>query len=90
MSRPLAVDGSGDVPSPSLGDGVVNCYGPICLERRLVVVQFSQVGLDGRSFIGELASPFRSAMLGVDLLSAGSHLLLLLIGLLFPRREPGV
>jgi hypothetical protein len=74
----------------SLGGGEVNCYAPLCLESGLAVVQFGQLGLDGRSLTSELASPLRGLTLSVNLPSAGSHLLLLLIDLLLLRSEPGV
>jgi hypothetical protein len=54
------------------------------------VVQFSQLGLDGRSLTDDFASPLRGLALGVNLLNMGSHLFLLLMGLLLLRREPGV
>jgi hypothetical protein len=68
------VDGSGDVPGLSPGVGEVNCYTP----------------LNGRSLTGEFASQLHSPALGVDLPSAVSRLLLLLIGFLLVRKEPNV
>jgi hypothetical protein len=54
------------------------------------VVQFSQLGFDGRSLTDDFASPLHGLALGVNLLNMGSHLFLLLMGLLLLRREPGV
>jgi hypothetical protein len=73
-----------------LGGGEVNCYTPLYLEGGLATVQFSQLGLNGYSVVGEFTSPLRSPALSIDLPSVGSCLLLLLIGLLLLRREPGV
>jgi hypothetical protein len=80
------VDCGCDTPSPNPVDGEVNHYALLCLECRLVVVQFGQMGIEGRS----LASPLYCPTLGVDLSSVGSHLLLLLVGMLLLKREPGV
>jgi hypothetical protein len=57
MLRPLVVDGSGDVPSLCLCGGEVNHYGPLYLEHGLAIMQFGQLGIDGRSLDGEFASP---------------------------------
>jgi hypothetical protein len=88
--HPIEVDDGSDVPSPSSGGGEVNCYAPLYLECRLAVVQFDELGLDGRSLIDKLASPLCSPTLDVDLSSMRSCLLLLLVGLLLLRREPRV
>jgi hypothetical protein len=48
------------------------------------------LGFDGRSVTGEFALLLHSPVLGVSLLSAGSSVLLLLIGFLLLRWEPGV
>jgi hypothetical protein len=50
---PPTVDGGDDVPIPSLRVGEVGPYGPLCLKRGLVVVQFGQLGFNGRSLTGE-------------------------------------
>jgi hypothetical protein len=77
-------------PSPCSGGDEVYYYGPLCLERELAVVQFGQLGLNGRSLASEFALLLRCLALGIGLLSVGSCLLLLLIGLLLLRREPDV
>jgi hypothetical protein len=45
------------------------------------VVQFNQVDLDGLSLASELTSLLYSPKVRVDLSSIGSHLLLLLVGI---------
>jgi hypothetical protein len=76
---PFIVDGGGDIPSPSLNVGEVDHYRPLCIERVLAVVQFGQLGFDGRSLTDELTPLLCGPMLSVTLLNVGSHLLLLLI-----------
>jgi hypothetical protein len=85
---PLTIDGGGDGPSSSPGFGEVDCHGLLHLKCRLAMVQFNQVGFNGCLLVGELALLLRSSALGINLPSTGSHLLLLLIGLLLLRKEP--
>jgi hypothetical protein len=54
------------------------------------VVQFDQLGLVDCSLTDELALPLHGPTLDVGLSSTDSHLLLLLIGILLLRSEPGV
>jgi hypothetical protein len=72
---PLIVDGSGNVPSPIVSE--VDCYGLLCLEHGLAVVQFGQLGFHGRSFTDKFIPTLRGPALGVSLLNT---LLVLLIG----------
>jgi hypothetical protein len=78
--RHLTVYGSGDVPCSSSGVGEVDRYDPLCLMHELAVVYFGQLGLNGRSLVGDFTSPVCGPMLNVCLPNVGLHLLLLLIG----------
>jgi hypothetical protein len=49
-----------------------------------------RLGHSDRLLVGELALPLRRLILGVGLLSVGSHSLPLLKGVQLLRREPGV
>jgi hypothetical protein len=90
LLHPLMVDGTDDVHSLGLGGGEVNHNASLYLERQLEVVLFDQLGLDGRLLADKFASLLRSPVLGVNLPSIGSRLLLLLAGLLLLRREPDI
>jgi hypothetical protein len=68
---PITIDGGGDVPYLSTGGGEVHYYALLYLRSKLAVVQYGQLGPDGRVHTGEIASPLRCPMLSADLLSTG-------------------
>jgi hypothetical protein len=76
-----AVDSGGDIPSPRLSVGEVGHYDLLYLERRLAVVQFGQLGFNGRLLARKVTLSLHGPALGVSVLNAGLRLLLLLIGM---------
>jgi hypothetical protein len=82
------VDGSGDSPSSSLSFGEVDHDELLHLKRRPAMMYFGHLGFGGCSLTGELVLLLGAPAINVNMPSAGSHSLLLLIGLLLLGEEP--